>query len=106
VDAKKKELIGDFRNAGREWHPKGQPEPVNTHDFVDKELGTGIPYGVQDVSPNRGWVSVDNDHDTAEFAVETIRRWWRRMGREEYPEASELLIMADGGGSNGSSTRL
>jgi hypothetical protein len=105
VDTKKKELIGDFRNAGREWHPKGQPEPVRTHDFMDKELGKGIPYGVYDVSANRGWVSVGNDHDTAEFAVERIRRWWLRRGREEYPEASELLIMADGGGSNGSRTR-
>ena len=106
VDAKKKELIGDFRNAGKEWRPQGHPEAVRVYDFMDKKLGKGIPYGVYDVSANRGWVSVGTDHDTAEFAVETIRRWWHKMGHPSYPTANELLIMADGGGSNGSRTRL
>jgi hypothetical protein len=106
VDAKKKELIGDFRNAGKEWRPQGHPEAVRVYDFMDKKLGKGIPYGVYDVSANRGWVSVGTDHDTAEFAVETIRRWWHKMGHPSYPMANELLIMADGGGSNGSRTRL
>jgi hypothetical protein len=106
IDAKKKELVGDFKNNGREWHPKGQPEKVRVHDFEDKELGKALPYGVYDVVANQGWVSVGIDHDTAEFAVETIRRWWRLMGCKLYPEAEELLIMADGGGSNGSRSRL
>jgi DNA-binding phage protein len=106
VDTKKKELIGDFRNFGREWHPKGQPEPVQVHDFEYPELGKGIPYGVYDVTDNSGWVSVGTDHDTAEFAVETIRRWWRKMGERAYPQAKELLIMADAGGSNGARLRL
>ena len=106
VDTKKKELIGNFRNDGQEWRPKGRPEPVRVHDFMDKELGKGIPYGVYDVSANRGWVSVGIDHDTAEFAVQTIWRWWLKMGQLAYPAAREVLIMADGGGSNGSRTRL
>jgi transposase len=106
VDTKKKELVGDFKNGGREWQPKGTPEQVRTHDFPDKELGKAIPYGVYDVTSNQGWVSVGTDHDTAEFAMETIRRWWRRMGSKSYPGAGELLILADGGGSNGSRTKL
>jgi transposase len=106
VDTKKKELVGEFRNAGREWHPAGQPPAVRVHDFQDEELGKAIPYGVYDLSANAGWVSVGIDHDTPEFAVESIQRWWRRMGRRTYPQARELLITADGGGSNGSRTRL
>jgi len=106
VDTKKKELVGPFRNGGREWRPQGQPEPVNVHDFPDKELGKVIPYGVYDMANNTGWVSVGIDHDTAEFAVETLRRWWTRMGRLAYPRAKRLLITADGGGSNGSRNRL
>lgn len=106
VDTKKKELIGDFKNAGREWRPKGNPEKVRTYDFQDKELGKGIPYGVYDITANKGWVSVGIDHDTAEFAGETIKRWWSKMGSREYPDATELLIIADGGGSNGSRSRL
>ena len=106
VDTKKKELVGDFKNGGREWQPKGTPEQVRTHDFPDKELGKAIPYGVYDLTSNHGWVSVGTDHDTAEFAMETIRRWWRQMGAKSYPGAGELLILADGGGSNGSRTKL
>jgi len=106
VDAKKKELIGDFRNGGREWHPQGKPEPVRTHDFEDKELGKGIPYGVLDLGRNQGWVSVGVDHDTAEFAVSSIRNWWLRMGKSLYPQARELLITADAGGSNSYRARL
>jgi hypothetical protein len=106
VDTKKKELVGDFKNAGREWHPRGQPPAVRVHDFQDDELGKAIPYGVYDLSANAGWVSVGTDHDTPEFAVESIYCWWRQMGRRTYPEARELLITADGGGSNGSRTRL
>jgi len=106
VDTKKKELVGDFKNGGREWQPKGSPERVRVHDFLDKELGKAIPYGVYDVFRNEGWVSVGVDHDTAEFAVESIRRWWKRMGSRAYPNASELMITADGGGSNGHRTRL
>jgi hypothetical protein len=106
VDTKKKELIGDFHNKGQEWQRAGSPEPVRVHDFIDPELGKAIPYGVYDVARNEGWVNVGIDHDTAEFAVESIRRWWRRMGRYAYPEATELLITADGGGSNGYRTRL
>jgi transposase len=106
VDTKKKELIGRFKNCGREWHRKGAPEQVNMHDFADKERGKAIPYGVYDIARNEGWVSVGITHDTAEFAVETIRRWWRRMGSQVYPLASELLITADGGGSNGARPRL
>jgi Rhodopirellula transposase DDE domain len=106
VDTKKKELIGPFHNGGQEWHPKGEPEPVRVHDFPDQELGKVIPYGVYDMGTNTGWVSVGVDHDTAEFAVETIRRWWRHMGSATYPRATRLLITADGGGSNGSRNRL
>lgn len=106
VDAKKKELIGDFKNAGREWQPKGEPESVRVYDFVDKELGKAIPYGVYDVTANSGWVTVGTDHDTAEFAVETVRHWWQQMGLMSYPKAAELLIIADGGGSNGYRIRL
>lgn len=106
VDTKKKELVGEFKNGGREWQPKRSPEAVQTHDFPDKELGKGVPYGVYDIGGNRGWVSVGLDHDTAEFATATISRWWRRMGSHTYPEARELLILADSGGSNSSRTRL
>jgi hypothetical protein len=106
VDTKKKELVGEFRNGGREWQRKGQPVEVNVHDFVDKELGKAIPYGVYDIGRNKGWVSVGITHDTAEFAVETIRRWWRTMGERVYPGATRLLITADGGGSNGYRVRL
>jgi transposase len=105
VDTKKRELVGDFKNNGREWHPKGQPEQVRVHDFRDPDLGVAIPYGVYDVTCNQGWVSVGVDHDTAAFAVETIRRWWRRMGAGMHAGARELLITADGGGSNGSRSR-
>lgn len=106
VDTKKKELVGDFKNAGREWRPKGDPEPVRVYDFVDKALGKVNPYGVYDTAANVGWVSVGVDHDTAEFAVETLRRWWLKMGHLRYPAATELLVTADGGGSNGSRVRL
>ena len=106
VDTKKKELVGDFKNPGQEWQPSGQPEPVRMHDFADPELGKAIPYGVYDITANTGWVSVGLDHDTAEFSVQTVRRWWQQMGRGAYPAATELLIVADGGGSNGSRTRL
>jgi hypothetical protein len=106
VDTKKKELVGDFHNGGREWQPGGQPEEVRVHDFVDRELGKAIPYGVYDLRQNRGWVNVGTDHDTAVFAVQSIQNWWERMGRTDYPEATELLIAADGGGSNGSRLRL
>ena len=106
VDTKKKELVGEFKNGGREWQPKRSPEAVQTHDFPDKELGKVAPYGVYEVGGNRGWVSVGLDHDTAEFATATISRWWRRMGSQTYPEARELLVMADSGGSNSSRTRL
>jgi transposase len=106
VDTKKKELVGDFKNAGREWHPQGQPEEVRVHDFIDKRKGKAIPYGVYDLGRNAGWVSVGVDHDTAAFAVGTIRRWWRDMGRKAYPRAGSLLITADSGGSNGSRLRL
>ena len=106
VDTQKNELVGQYRNGGREWQPKGKPEEVKVHDFIDKGLGKAIPYGVDDMAANSGWVSVGVDHDTAEFAVETIRRWWDRMGRRVYPQAKKLLITADGGGSNGSRCRL
>jgi transposase len=106
VDAKKRELVGDFKNGGREWQPQGQPERVRTHDFKDKQLGHAIPYGVYDPTQNNGWVSVGIDRNTAEFAVESIRRWWCRMGSKTYPGARELLITADAGGSNGSRSRL
>jgi transposase len=106
VDTKKKELVGDFKNNGRELRPKGNPELVRVHDFVDRKLGRATPYGIYDLGGNNGWVSVGMDHDTAEFAVETIRRWWRSMGRPAYPHATRLLITADAGGSNGSRLRL
>jgi transposase len=106
VDTKKKELVGRYRNGGREWQPEGEPEEVKVHDFIDKDLGKAIPYGVYDLAADTGWVSVGVDHDTAEFAVETVRRWWQRMGRRVYPRAKKLLITADGGGSNGTRCRL
>ena len=106
VDTKKKELIGDFKNAGREWRPAGDPEQVRVHDFIDAELGKVSPYGVYDLTANEGWVSVGIDHDTAEFAVQSIRRWWLEMGRPLYPKAKRLLITADCGGSNGYRVRL
>jgi hypothetical protein len=106
VDTKKKELVGQFKNGGREWQPKGKPEEVEIHDFVDKELGKVIPYGVYDVSHNEGWVSVGIDHDTAQFAAQAIGRWWDKMGSKRYPKAKELLIIADCGGSNGNRNRL
>lgn len=106
VDTKKKELVGDFKNGGRQWRPKGDPEKVRVHDFIDPQLGKAIPYGVYDMARNAGWVSVGMDHDTAAFAVNTIRRWWRATGRTSYPQARSLLIMADSGGSNGSRVRL
>jgi hypothetical protein len=106
VDTKKKELVGDFKNAGREYRPKGDPEGVRVHDFVIKELGRAVPYGVYDIAANAGWVSVGIDHDTAAFAVNSIRRWWQTLGRARYPDATRLLVTADGGGSNGSRLRL
>jgi len=106
VDTKKKELVGDFKNAGREWRPQGDPEEVRVHDFLIKELGRAVPYGVYDLAANAGWVSVGIDHDTAEFAVQTIRTWWRNVGAKRYPDARHLTITADGGGSNGSRLRL
>ena len=106
VDTKKKELIEDFKNGGQEWQPKGEPEEVRCKDFKDKQLGKVAPYGIYDLTANVGWVSVGIDHDTAQFATETVRRWWQNMGRPVYPQAKELLVTADGGGSNGSRTRL
>jgi hypothetical protein len=106
VDAKKKELVGAFENGGREWQPKGEPEEVQVHDFPDPALGKAIPYGVYDLSENQGWVSVGIDHETARFAAEAVRRWWKKMGSKRYRDARELLITADGGGSNGSRCRL
>ena len=106
VDTKKKELVGDFKNAGREWQPQGQAEPVRVHDFLIPAQGKAIPYGVYDLSRDEGWVSVGIDHDTASFAVQAIRRWWRAMGRAAYPRATRLLITADAGGSNGPRVRL
>jgi hypothetical protein len=106
VDSKKKELVGDFKNGGREWHPKGEPEQVRTHDFEDQQKGKVTPHGVYDIGRNQGWVSVGIDHDTAEFAVDSIRHWWKRMGQLTYPEAEELLITADSGGSNSYRARL
>jgi hypothetical protein len=106
VDTKKKELVGDFANRGKEWQPAGTPVPVRVHDFIDAKLGKAVPYGVYDVMRNEGWVNVGIDHDTSEFAVESLRRWWRRMGCRAYPDATRLLITADGGGSNGHRTRL
>ena len=106
VDTKKKEWVGDFKNAGREWHPAGQPEEVRVHDFVIRELGRAAPYGIYDLTVNRGWVSVGIDHDTAAFAVQSIRWWWKTEGRRSYPGSRRLLITADCGGSNGNRVRL
>jgi hypothetical protein len=106
VDTKKKELVGDFKNGGREWRPQGSPEDVRVHDFVIPELGRAVPYGVYDIANNVGWVSVGIDHDTAAFAVNAIRKWWKLMGRKRYPDARNLLITADCGGSNGARLRL
>jgi len=106
VDTKKKELVGDFRNSGQDWRPRGKPEKVRVHDFLIPELGRAAPCGIYDLAQNTGWVSVGIDHDTASFAVATIRRWWHAMGKEKYPQAKRLMITADGGGSNGSRLRL
>jgi len=110
VDTKKKEMVGDFKNGGREWHPKGSPEPVRVHDFKDKELGKAIPYGIFDLASEEGWVQVGIDHDTAQFAVNRVpsgcRCWWEHLGRERYPDARTLTVTADCGGSNGYRTRL
>jgi len=106
VDTKKKELIGDFKNGGRELRPKGSPVPVRVHDFKDKELGKAIPYGIYDLADDSGWVNVGIDHDTAQFAVASIQGWWEHLGRQRYPDASSLTITADCGGSNGHRTRL
>lgn len=106
VDAKKKELVGDFKNGGREWHPKGEPPSVRVHDFLIPELGKATPYGIYDLSQDQAWVSVGVDHDTASFAAQTLRLWWQNMGQALYEGTGELLVIADGGGSNGSRTRL
>jgi hypothetical protein len=106
VDTKKKELVGNFKNNGREWRPKASPEAVNVHDFIDPKLGRAVPYGIYDIGDNKGWVSVGTDHDTASFAVHAIRRWWLTMGQERYPKVTRLLVTADGGGSNGHRVRL
>ena len=106
VDTKKKELVGDFKNAGREWRPIGEPEEVRVHDFLIRDKGRAVPYGVYDIGENAGWVSVGVDHDTASFAVNAIRRWWQLMGSARYPDAKHLTITADGGGSNGARLRL
>jgi transposase len=105
VDTKKKELVGQYKNAGREWTPSGEPVEVNTHDFLDRQAGKAIPYGIYDTGTNTGWVNVGTDHDTAAFAVASIRRWWQAQGQSSYPKASRLLITADAGGSNGYRTR-
>ena len=106
VDTKKKELVGPYKNGGAEWRPAGWPEPVKVHDFIDRDVGKANPYGVYDLAADTGWVSVGTDHDTAAFAVATIRRWWHSAGNQTYPDATRLLITADGGGSNGYRTRL
>jgi hypothetical protein len=106
VDAKKKELVGEYKNVGREWQPTGKPIEVRVHDFLDPLLGKAIPYGVYDVERNVGWVNVGQDHDTATFAVESLRRWWQGDGVIAYPKADQLLVSADGGGSNGYRLRL
>jgi transposase len=106
VDAKKKELIGNFKQNGRVWRPKGEPELVKVYDFIDKKLGKATPYGIYDLKKNLGWVNVGIDHDTAEFAVESIRRWYKHLGKELYPNAKHLFVTADGGGSNSSRSRL
>lgn len=106
IDTKKKELVGEFKNLGQEWEPAGTPVPVKVHDFPEKGVGKAIPYGVYDLASNEGWVSVGIDHDTAQFAAASIRRWWQEMGAERFPRASKLMITADGGGSNGTRNRL
>ena len=106
IDTKKKELVGEFKNAGQEWEPQGQPVEVKVHDFPDKKLGKAIPYGVYDLASNEGWVSVGIDHDTAQFATASVRRWWQEMGAGRFPQATKLMITADGGGSNGRRSRL
>jgi hypothetical protein len=106
IDTKKKELVGEFKNAGQEWQPQGKPVEVKVHDFPDKKLGKAIPYGVYDLASNEGWVSVGIDHDTAQFATASVRRWWQEMGAGRFPRATKLMITADGGGSNGSRNRL
>ena len=106
IDTKKKELVGEFKNVGQEWEPRGQPVEVKVHDFPEKELGKAIPYGVYDLASNEGWVSVGIDHDTAQFATTSVRRWWQEMGVGRFPRATKLMITADGGGSNGSRNRL
>ena len=106
VDAKKKELVGPFKNGGREWQPRGQPELVHVHDFPDRRLGKAIPYGIYDVGRNAGWVTVGQDHDTASFAVASLRRWWQGVGAAAYRGTERLLLCADGGGSNGYRVRL
>jgi Rhodopirellula transposase DDE domain len=106
VDTKKKELVGNFKNNGREWRPQGTPELVKVHDFIDPKLSRAVPYGVYDITNNVGWVSVGTDHDTASFAVNAIHRWWRTMGKKRHPKAKRLMISADGGGSNGYRVRL
>jgi hypothetical protein len=106
VDAKKKELVGNFKNAGQQWRPKGNPEEVNVYDFLSQAEGRATPYGVYDLGKNEGWVNVGTDKDTAVFAVESIRRWWNEMGQQNYPQAEQLVITADSGGSNGSRLRL
>ena len=106
VDSKKKELVGDYANGGREWEPEGTPTRVGTHDFPDPEVGKAIPYGVYDLAANEGWVNVGDDHDTPAFAVASIARWWERMGKARYPDATRLLITADAGGSNSYRSRL
>ena len=106
MDTKKKKLVGDFKDAGREWRPQGDPEEVRVHDFLIKEFGRAVPYGIYDLAANFGWISVGIDHDTAEFAVQTIRSWWHNVGSRRYPKPRYLTITADGGGSNGSRVRL
>jgi hypothetical protein len=106
VDTKKKELLGTYKNPGQEWFPKEKPEQVNTHDFPDPDKGKAVPYGVYDISQNKGWVNVGASADTAEFAVASIQKWWEQMGCNAYPTATTLLITADAGGSNGYRTRL
>jgi hypothetical protein len=106
IDTKKKELVGEFKNAGQEWEPQGQPVEVQVHDFPEKKLGKAIPYGVYDLASNEGWVSVGIDHDTARFATASVRRWWQEMGASRFAQATKLMITADGGGSNGSRNRL
>ena len=106
IDTKKKELVGEFKNAGQEWERQGEPVKVSVHDFPDKKLGKAIPYGVYDLASNEGWVSVGIDHDTARFATTSVRRWWQEMGARRFPRATKLMVTADGGGSNGSRNRL